>query len=301
MQITVFTPTYNRAPLLHRLYESLCRQSYTDFEWVIVDDGSSDDTREVVARFERNPENSFPIRYFYKENGGKHTAINRGVKEAKGELFFILDSDDSLPEEALAQVAEHYKEIKDDETFGGVCGFMAHHDGTVIGKGRSDGVTVMSSIEMRYRHHITGDMCEVFRTAVLKEFPFPEIEGERFCPEQLIWFRIAQLYKLKLFRDVVYYRDYLDGGLTDRIVKIRMHSPIASMMTYAEMTRFPGVPLQQKVKAAVNYWRFRLCREDNSLPPMTDMVWNSMPTLRWWWNAVMPLGWMMHRRDKKHF
>ena len=254
MFITVFTPTYNRAKLLPRLYESLCRQTYRDFEWVVVDDGSVDDTHYVVESFmngndNENGNNNFPIRYFYQENGGKHRAINRGVQEAKGELFLILDSDDSIPEGALERIASVYQQIKDDEGFGGVCGYMAHHDGTVIGKGNDYDILDTNTIDLRYRFNVKGDMCEVFRTSVLKENPFPEIDREKFCPEALVWNRIAQKYRLRVFHEVIYYRDYLDNGLTDRIVKIRMNSPIASMMCYQEMSEL-DIPLLQKIKAA---------------------------------------------------
>ena len=134
-------------------------------------------------------------------------------------------------------------------------------------------------------------MCEVFRTSVLREIPFPEIPGEKFVPEALVWNRIAQKYKLRVFHHVVYYRDYLDGGLTDKIVRIRMKSPVASMMTYAEMTTF-DIPFMQKVKAAVNYWRFRC--PTSSLPKGEEA-----PKLRWWWYWTWPLGRMMHLRDSR--
>ena len=291
MFITVFTPTYNRAKLLPRLYESLCRQTYRDFEWVVVDDGSVDDTHYVVESFmngndNENGNNNFPIRYFYQENGGKHRAINRGVQEAKGELFLILDSDDSIPEGALERIASVYQQIKDDEGFGGVCGYMAHHDGTVIGKGNDYDILDTNTIDLRYRFNVKGDMCEVFRTSVLKENPFPEIDREKFCPEALVWNRIAQKYRLRVFHEVIYYRDYLDNGLTDRIVKIRMNSPIASMMCYQEMSEL-DIPLLQKIKAAINYWRFRFCSNNKS----------ERPVLKWYWNWVMPIGYLLHCRD----
>lgn len=135
MLITVFTPTYNRAHLLPRLYESLCRQTFTDFEWVIVDDGSVDDTKGLVNKFlvdktQHSTLNTNTIRYFYQENGGKHRAINRGVKEAQGELFFIADSDDSLPPDALEQVARVYETVRGDESFGGCAVWMAPSMGT---------------------------------------------------------------------------------------------------------------------------------------------------------------------------
>ena len=164
MLITVFTPTYNRAHLLERLHESLCKQTFHDFEWVIVDDGSTDGT---ISLFQRNNNNngnsvdshcptfnsqfsipnSFKIRYFYQENGGKHRAINRGVKEARGELFLILDSDDSLPPHSLETIDRYYQQIKDDTSFGGVCGYMAHHDGTVIGHGCNAPVLDINTID----------------------------------------------------------------------------------------------------------------------------------------------------------
>lgn len=287
MLITVFTPTYNRAQLLPRLYESLCQQSFTDFEWVIVDDGSTDDTEDVVRRIADKHSSGFHIRYIDKPNGGKHTAINLGALAAKGELFLILDSDDTLPADSLETISYYYNQIRGDKTFGGVCGYMAHHDGTVIGHGCDKDVIDTNSIDLRYKHHVVGDMCEVFRTSVLREFPFPEIEGEKFCPEALVWNRIATKYKLRVFKHVIYYRDYLDGGLTDKIVKIRMNSPIASMMTYAEMTEY-DIPIKQKIKAVINYWRFRLCAHGDKIV-----------AIKWYWHLFAPLGLLMHMNDKR--
>ena len=105
--ITVFTPTYNRGNLLNRLYQSLCKQKNKEFEWVIVDDGSTDETSSVIKMIQdKHACENFPIHYYKKENGGKHTAVNMGVQKAHGDLFFIADSDDILPSEALQVVAE---------------------------------------------------------------------------------------------------------------------------------------------------------------------------------------------------
>lgn len=335
--ITVFTPTYNRAHLLSRVYKSLCEldfnsnlstellsksksESESTFEWLIVDDGSTDNTEEVVSGFIQ--EGKIPIRYFKKQNGGKHTAINLGAKEAKGELFWILDSDDSLPKDALSVVAKWWDSLDDlnidsdvdidsDERrsksrsvskskIAGICGYMAHHDGKVIGSPIVEAGTIVSSLEMRHKLHVTGDMMEVWRTDVMREFPFPEIPNERFCPEALVWNRIATKYPLYMIPDVIYYRDYLDGGLTDNIVKIRMKSPIASMMTYAELFDVESnlnpnanlnfkLPFKQKVKAAINYWRFAFCAKNRDVK------------IKGWGNLLAPLGWLMHLRDLSRF
>lgn len=174
--LSIITPIYNRASLLPRIYDCLCSQSSKDFEWIIVDDGSTDNVRDTVDKMQ--PE-GFTVRLFQKVNGGKHTAVNMGIKEAMGELTLILDSDDELPEDAVATVLDEYKTIKDNADFAGVCGYMAHRDGRIIGLPLVEADS--SEIELRYRYHVYGDMCEVFRTDVLREFPFPELKGERFC------------------------------------------------------------------------------------------------------------------------
>lgn len=282
--ITVLTPTYNRASLLINLYQSLIKQDFDDFEWVIVDDGSVDATTDIVDQFIQ--ERQIAITYIKQANGGKHRALNRGVKEAKGELVLIVDSDDSLPNKSLSIIYSHYLDIKDNSSIGGVCGLMAHHDGTIIGERKISFSMNLSSIEMRYKYGFVGDVCEVFKTDVLREFPFPEIENEKFCPEALVWNRIATKYKLHYFNEVIYYRDYLDDGLTSKIVRIRMNSPIASMICYAELNQL-DIPFKDKFKAAINYWRFRLCYSGS----------RSYPSLHGLWNVVAPLGWLMHLND----
>lgn len=291
--ITIFTPTYNRAHLLRDAYESLCEQNFgRDFEWLVVDDGSMDNTREVIEEINSKHTSSFSIRYIYKSNGGKHSAINVGVQEAKGELLWILDSDDSLPKNAFSVVAKRWNSLgkSQKEKLAGICGYMAHHDGKVIGSPIVEAGTVASSLEMRHKLHVTGDMMEVWRTDVMREFPFPEIPNERFCPEALVWNRIAKKYPLYMIPDVIYYRDYLDGGLTDNIVKIRMKSPIASMMTYAELFGSDidfDLPFGQKVKAAINYWRFAFCAKKRDVK------------INGWGNLLAPLGFLMFLNDKR--
>ena len=284
MLITVFTPTYNRSHLLLRLYESLCRQSFKDFEWVIVDDGSRDETKRLSLSLS-GQEAGFPIRYIYQKNGGKHRAINRGVKEAKGELFFIVDSDDLLPPDALQVVADRYSDIRWKKDYAGVCGLDGSFSGQVIGSGLPVPILDESTIALRFKHGVTGDMKEVFRTDIMREYPFPEIDEEKFCPEMLVWNRITSKYKLRFFDQIIYSVEYQDDGITSGIVKARMKSPVASMMTYAELNNY-DIPFASKVKAAVNYWRFRFCSNAKY-----------KPKLCWWYFWTMPIGYLMHLKD----
>lgn len=285
--ITILTPTYNRASLLPRLFDSLLRQTSKDFEWIVVDDGSTDDTREVVANLKEKCGGAFPMGYVYKANGGKHMAINIGAERARGELLFIADSDDLLTDDALETVANSWHDISDDKSFAGIAGLdIAMDTREVIGSGLPQGHIDCNAIDIRYRHHVTGDMKEVFRTEVLREFPFPEFAGERFCPEQLVWFRMARRYRLRYINKPIYIADYQPDGITAGITRARMRNPSASMLTYAELTECP-VPFLVKVKAAINFWRFWHCRTATSVVPRV--------ALRWHW--LRPLGWMMHVRD----
>ena len=288
--LTVLTPTYNRSNLLSKLCDSLLQQDCTDFEWLIIDDGSTDNTEEIINKKLEIRNSKFKVTYYKKENGGKHTAINLGVKLADGDLIFIADSDDTLPSNAIKTVIKYWESIKDDKSFAGVCGLDADTQGRIIGSGLPSEIIDDNTINIRFKLGISGDMKEVFRTDVLREFPFPEIEGEKFCPEMLVWNRISTKYKLRYFNKVIYTADYQSTGISANIIKARMNSPIASMMTYQEMTEY-DVPLIVKVKSAINYWRFRFCyhkRMDSNV---------SVPVLRKVWNVFYPIAFLMHLRD----
>ena len=304
--ITVFTPTYNRGNLLNRLYQSLCKQKNKDFEWVIVDDGSTDETSSVIKMIQdKHACENFPIHYYKKENGGKHTAVNMGVQKAHGDLFFIADSDDILPSEALQVVAEVWDATKEDLSIGGICGFDGDiTDGEVIGTGFPKGLQFAklcladnnhisyidgTTRQIRFDLGVDGDMKEVFRTSVLREFPFPEITGERFCPEVLVWNRIASKYKLRHINQIIYLVEYQQDGITAAITRSRMNSPIASTMTYAEMLDY-NISLKWKIRSAINYWRFKYCITNKSL---------KAPAVKWYWKVFQIIGLIMHLKDNK--
>ena len=217
MRITVFTPTYNRAHTLPRLYESLKAQTFRLFEWVIVDDGSTDNTAAVVDGFlQESP--FFAIKYRRIENGGKHRAINRGMDMVSGELFLMMDSDDWLREDALDWIDRVEKTIPADQKhqFAGVYGLRCHADGSVIGA-TFEGETLDITYFERGKYGISGDKAEVYYSKYLRQFPFPEYGGEKFCTECLVWDQIAALgLKLRHFNEGIYFCEYLEDGLTYR-------------------------------------------------------------------------------------
>jgi glycosyltransferase involved in cell wall biosynthesis len=285
--ITVFTPTYNRAELLNRLYMSLVKQSFNDFEWLIVDDGSTDNTESLVNNWIN--EQKITIRYFKQINGGKHRAINKGFDLAKGWLFFIVDSDDYLVDRALIILHDKYVYAKEKYNISGVAARRIYSNGTIVG---SDNFTeiLSNSIDIRYNYKVTGDLVEVFELDVLKGCLFPEFQNEMFCPEALMWNRLAINNKLLFFNEGVYVTEYLDGGLSDNIIKIRMLSPKSSMLHYGELEKYE-IPFLQKVKANVNYWRFSF-NDPNSIVFKFKHVstFNSL--------IGLPAGYLIYLKDK---
>ena len=287
MLVTVFTPTYNRAYILEHLYQSLCLQTCKDFEWLIVDDGSTDNTEELVVSW--LSETSFSIRYIRQENAGKHFAINRGVKEAQGELFLIVDSDDHLTQDAIQVLSEGFVEIAHDTNFAGISGVRVDFNGKRIGDSLPVDVLDCSALDLRLVHGIQGDMAEAYKTSVLKEFPFPEIYREKFCPEALVWNRIAQQYKLRYINKGYYRCEYRPDGLTAKITKLRRDSSQASLLYYSELYSF-DISIIQKIKAAINYWRFAFCNKDKSFLDKTRMIgWTSL--------LFLPIGLMLNLID----
>lgn len=260
LRITVFTPTYNRAYTLPRLYESLKAQTFHDFEWVIVDDGSADNTAEIVRGFiQERP--FFEIKYRKTENGGKHRAINRGMDMVSGEMTYFVDSDDYLPVAALALIDDVEKSISDDvkKNFAGVCGLKCYNHGEVVGKTFDGEYMDITTLE-RNRYHIFGDRAEVFYTSVLKGYPFPEIDGEKFVTESLVWDRMAfDGYKLRFFNENVYQCEYLDDGLTSQGLKLYASNPIQWAKSIVQDRKFGKV---QGNALSIQYYKYYLWEKD---------------------------------------
>lgn len=215
--ITVFTPTYNRAYTLVDLYESLLHQTCFDFEWLIVDDGSTDETEEFVKEWLDN--GKFAVRYFKKLNGGKPSAINYGLQLAKGEYFWIIDSDDTATPGGVETCLKWIESLPEGAKFAGVGGLRGDKSGGIIGT-TFKGTYVDATTLERATYNIGGDKSEVFFTNVIKQFPFPEFAGEKFVPEALVWNRIAKAgYKIRWFNEIVHITEYLEDGMTKNVDK----------------------------------------------------------------------------------
>jgi glycosyltransferase involved in cell wall biosynthesis len=243
---TVFTPSFNRAKTLPRVYESLKAQSFRDFEWLIVDDGSTDNTRTIVETWQA--ESPFPIRYVYQENQGKPEASNRATQEAQGELLLPLDSDDAAVPEALERLKFHWDAIPADrrDTFSAVSGLCKDQNGKLVGDKFPQDVMDSDSIELAFKYTIRGDKWGFQRTDVLKQFPFPSppVRNPRFNCESVVYLRVSQKYKTRFVNEVfkVY---FIDDGADD-------HLSILDPVTMSGLAYFHGFVLDE-----LNGWVFR--------------------------------------------
>lgn len=232
--ITIFTPTYNRAHTIGLLYQSLLKQDRFDFEWLIINDGSKDETDIIINNWlkEKNP---FPIRYYNIENGGKQRAINKALDLANGEYFFIVDSDDYLLPNAISFIYKAFNSLPKEETFIGISGIRGGENRkplTRIPNIPSIGYVDLSNIE-RKKYGLQADMAEVFYTEKIKKYKFPVWKGEKFTPEAVVWDQMAlDGYKLRWFDQVIYICEYLPDGLTNSTWRLLKNNPMGYAMLF---------------------------------------------------------------------
>lgn len=215
MFFSICIPSYNRAATISRTLDSLVEQSFRDFEVLVVDDGSTDNTCEVVKKYD----SLLNIKYFAKENGGKHTALNVGIDQASGTFFIILDSDDWLMDDALEKVYRYCQLINEKGDYCGVmCRCLNSSNMQLIGEPFDKEPFISSYIDFHFgsgskRRYI--DCFEANRTAIMKEFHYPEPEGTRFVPESWLFDQIGMKYKLYCVNEAVEIKEYLAEGITN--------------------------------------------------------------------------------------
>ena len=263
---TVFTPTYNRAHTLHRVYESLVLQTFRDFEWLVVDDGSTDGTRAVISEWRRSAD--FPIRYLFQPNQGKHVAHNCAVSEARGALFLVLDSDDSCVPQALQTFKFYWESIPSElrGRFSAVNVPCLDERGQLVGRTFSDHVTDSDYLSSQYRWRLRGERWEFQRTDVLRQFPFP-VPPMRlsYIPEGTVWSRIGRNYKTRYVNEPlrVYYET--EGNVStsgSRSQKQYLRMFYCQVMLNEQFDYFRYAPLEF-LRAAVHYLRWSLHRHES--------------------------------------
>jgi len=257
MRITVFTPTYNRAYIIEKLYRSLQRQTFREFEWLIVDDGSSDNTQEVVSAWQQE-KNDFVIRYYKKENGGKCRAINYGVDLAQGELFFNVDSDDYLTDDALEKVLSWVDSLPKNGKYCGVVGNLGTSPTETPNIPLAEPYRDASLLE-RYAdftdHPIDGERACVFFTEIQKKYKYPEFAGENFITPAVTWNRMAHDgYLVRIFDDIIWVYEYQPDGLTANVGRNFIKNPQGAGLWQREKAEFMGDSWRKKIRMWYTYY-----------------------------------------------
>lgn len=254
IKVTVFTPTFNRGYIIGRLYDSLKLQTSTEFEWVVVDDGSSDNTEELFKCW-INENNFFRINYVKVKNGGKHRAINRGVKLAKGKLFFIVDSDDYLTNNAIEKILNWESSLPDKSHFAGVAGAKGYSKSKMIGSGHG-AEYVDCKNEEREKYGLRSDKAEAYYTEILRRFPFPEFENENFVTESVVWNAISRAgYKLRWYDQIIYIGEYRDDGLTADNMGLFMRNPRGHLLALKSDFSLHSNSLKRKMAIIGMYYQ----------------------------------------------
>lgn len=291
--LTIFTPTYNRAHTLPRLFESLKKQTCMDFEWLVVDDGSSDNTKDLFGQWIKSAP-GFTITYVAVENGGKNRAINRGISLAEGRYFIILDSDDMLTADAVEFICQKMPEIEDNPNFIGISSKKADMStGLPIGiddrRYSEEGYVDCTNLE-RAAYGLERDMAEVFITDRLRKYEFTVWPGEKFTPEEVIWNQMAlDGYKLRWYNKITYLCEYQQGGLSDSTWSLLKNNPMGYAMMWNHRLLFYR-NFKKRVNAAMQYnvccllgreWKQCFCCNS-----------------RWLGIALLPVSLVMSRRRK---
>lgn len=241
-KITVFTPTYNRAYIIDTLYRSLQRQTFSDFEWLVVDDGSTDGTEELFAQWSKE-DNPFQIHYFKQENGGKCRAINRALGLARGELFFTVDSDDYLTDDALEKVIRWEAVLPKDQKYCAIAGNLGTTPDSTPNK-LFAGEYFDGSAFDRYEA-IDGERALIFYTEIHRQYLYPEYPGEKFMTEAVAWNRMANDgYKIRFYNDIIWVYEYKEDGLTNAGWRLFLDNPRGTGTFFKEKAKFLKYPFR---------------------------------------------------------
>lgn len=236
-KLSIITATYNRKETLKRLYKSLCNQTKKDFKWIIVDDGSQDNTKELLEIWKK--EKKINMEYILQENNGKPKSINEAVKIAQSDLCIIVDSDDILVKNAVEEIINDWTKYADYEKICGLSYLKGDLTGKNIGKDFKKESFISNHIQYRINKNDKADKAEVFRTKILKEYTFPIIEEEKFISECIVWNRIALKYDTVYINKIIYLCEYQKDGISNNWRKINIENPKGAMTVAKEMVKKP--------------------------------------------------------------
>lgn len=248
--LTIFTPAYNRAYTLHKCYESLKNQTNKDFKWLVIDDGSTDNTKELVYKWKEKAD--FEITYIYKDNGGMHTAHNTAYENIDTELNVCIDSDDYMANDAVDIIVKEWKRVKNNK-LAGLGALNIFESGKVIGTQFPEGVYSSKYFDIYNKHGVSGDKKFVYRTELTRKFPYPEYAGEKYIGLDYKYKKLDEKYELALINKVVCVVEYMDDGSSKNMLKQYRNNPRGWCFFRLENLKIPNTSLKYKFKEYIHY------------------------------------------------
>lgn len=248
--VTVFTPTFNRAYCLNKCYESLKRQTSKDFIWLVVDDGSTDKTKELVEEWVN--EGIIEIQYHWQQNQGMHGAHNTAYELINTKLNVCIDSDDYMPDDAVEKIIRFWNQ-HGNEKVSGIIGLDSTYDNEVIGTEFPNHVRQSTLFDLYHKHGVTGDKKLVYRTELTKEFPYPLFEDEKYVGLDYKYHMIAQKYEMLLMNEVLCCVEYLPDGSSRNMLNQYRKNPKGFAFYRKELMKLPFVSHSFKFRQAIHY------------------------------------------------
>jgi glycosyltransferase involved in cell wall biosynthesis len=248
--LTIFTPTYNRAYCLKNCYESLLYQTRNDFVWLVIDDGSTDNTRELVNSW--IIENKIEIRYHWQENQGMHGAHNTAYELITTELNVCIDSDDHMPEQAVEKIVDFWKEYG-NEKISGIVGLDSYNDNEIIGTKLPSNLTTSTLFDLYYKHKVIGDKKLVYRTELTRKYPYPIFQNERYVGLAYKYYMLDKQYELLLLNEVLCTVEYLSDGSSLNMFHQYRNNPRGFVFYRKELMQLPFAKKSFKFRQAIHY------------------------------------------------
>lgn len=260
-KLTIFTPTYNRAYTLHKCYESLKRQTNKNFKWLVIDDGSTDNTKELILNWQK--EADFEIKYIYKKNGGMHTAHNTAYENIDTEINVCIDSDDYMPDDAVEKILKAWEENKADD-IAGIAGLDSYKSGEIIGTKFPENLKKSKLFDLYNKYKVKGDKKLVYRTELTKKYKYPEFEDEKYVGLAYKYHKIDENYKLALVNEVFCVVEYMDDGSSKNMLQQYRSNCKGWTFYRLENLKIPNTSLMYKVKESIHYVSTSLMRKNKS-------------------------------------
>lgn len=249
-KLTVFTPTYNRAYCLHHCYESLKQQTCKEFIWLIIDDGSTDGTKDLVDKWKR--ENMIEIQYHLQENQGMHGAHNTAYKLINTELNVCIDSDDFMPDDAVEKILSFWNKYGNQKV-SGIIGLDSYKDGRVIGTPLPANLSTSTLFNLYNKYGVTGDKKLVYRTELTKKYPYPLFKNEKYVGLAYKYYMLDREYEMMLMNEVLCCVEYLDDGSSMNMLKQYRRNPNGFAFYRKELMKLPFTSTLFKFRQAIHY------------------------------------------------